>query len=156
MPSRTFCLALGLILASACFQPAQAKKDPTKAFLISAVPGALFHGAGNYYAGRKRTAGKLFLAELFGLALMGFDHPSGGIDQQIGDRDRDGASKGQLQNVGRVLFFGSWLFDLATSPEGARRRNAQAAREGLTFELEPAVTSQGFSFNPKARYRVRF
>jgi hypothetical protein len=149
-------LSVALALALASSTPARADRNPSAAFGLALLPGALVHGAGNYYAGERKTGGILFLSEVFGLALMNLSHPSGDPEQRLGDRDRATRSDGGLQTVGRVLFVGSWLYDLASASDAARRRNRRRVREGLELGFEPAAEGRRTSFNPRARYSVRF
>lgn len=148
-------LALAALLGSLAVAraPAQRRKSPAAALGIAAVPGALLHGAGNYYAGDRRTGAILFLSEVFGLALMNLDHRPQEIGQSIGDRD---GSDGTLQGLGRVLFFGSWLYDMGSAPEAARKANRRRYEGGFELGLEPPAPQGGSSFNPRAAYTVRF
>lgn len=132
------------------------RKSPAAAFGIAAVPGALIHGAGNYYAGNRRTGALLFLGEIFGLALMSLDHPGQGLDQRIGSRERDTQQGGSLAGLGRLLFFGSWLYDMGSAPDAARRTNRRRAEAGLEFGFAPDPAGPRSSFNPRAAYTVRF
>lgn len=142
---------LGLLLAAQA--PAQRRKNPAAALGLAAIPGAFVHGAGNYYAGDRRTAAVLFLSEIFGLALMSLDHRTQEIGQRIGNRD---GGDGSLQGVGRVLFFGSWLYDMGSAPEAARKANRRRYEQGFELGLDPPSPQGGSAFNPRAAYTVRF
>jgi hypothetical protein len=137
--------------------PSEARpRSPTAAFGLSLVPGSLIHGIGHRYAGRHRTAGRLFLAEIFGLALMSMDHPTGDITKRISDQEGSTQSGGDLQSLGRVLFFGSWLYDISASPDAVRRINRRRAQEGLELGFQPVQEGRRLSFNPRASYSVVF
>ena len=152
-PCRALALAALLGLALVARAPAQRRKSPAAAFGLAAVPGAIFHGAGNYYAGDRRTGAILFLSEVFGLALMSLDHRPQEVGQRIGNRD---GGDGTLQGVGRVLFFGSWLYDMGSAPETARETNRRRYEKGFELGLDPPDPRGGSSFNPRAAYTVRF
>ena len=147
-------LTVGLFLLTVA--PASARKRPTTAFLLSAFPGALVHGSGNYYAGERKTAAILFLTELFGVALLSLDHPSGDVGQRIGERRSSTLSDDDLNNLGQLLFFGSWLYDLGSSPDAARRHNDRLLRKGFEIGFEPVPEGRRTSFNPRASYTVDF
>lgn len=122
---------------------------------MAAVPGAIFHGAGHWYAGDKKTGRILLLSELFGLALMSFDRTSGSVTQRIGNREEERGGGG-VSAIGRVLFFGSWLYDLGAAGDAARKTNRKRLRQGLEVQLVPEPEGRRVSFNPRARYTVRF
>lgn len=144
------------LLCSLAATPARADKNPSAAFGLALVPGALVHGVGNHYAGERKTGTILFLTEIFGLALMNLDHPDNGVDQQIGNREGSRRGDGSTQALGRALFVGSWLYDLASAPDAARRRNRRRVQQGLEVGFEPVDEGHRTSFNPRARYSVRF
>lgn len=148
-------LALALAWAGASIARAR-PPNPSAAFALSLGPGALVHGLGHYYAGERRTAGLLFLTELAGLALMNLNHPEGPLEQVVGATNRRSLDKADLAPLGRVLFFGSWLYDLAKSPDAARRRRRQRVQQGFQLGLEPVAEGPRTSFNPRASYTVAF
>lgn len=159
MHAMTRVLAAALLALILLTGTARAERHtPQTAFLLALGPGALFHGLGNRYAGERKTANLLFVTELFGLALLAMDHPKGSLDGQVGDEPSRTLSGGELETLGRVLFFGSWLYDLASAPDAARRHRARRARQGLELQLEPRPDPVGgrVSFNPRAAYTVRF
>lgn len=149
-------LLVPLLLALLAPATSARPRSPSAAFGLSLVPGALLHGSGHYYAGERRTAGILFLTEVFGVALMNMNHPRADVDQLIGNRERESQDDGDLQALGRVLFFGSWLYDVAASPDAVRRHNRRQAQQGLELGFQPVQEGRRLSFNPRASYSVTF
>ncbi len=149
--------AFPLLWALTLAGPARAEdRSPTTAFLLSAGPGLVVHGLGHYYAGDRRTGGILLMSEIFGLALMNLNHPGSSVGRRITDRDEVGLRSGNLDAVGRVLFFGSWLYDLAKSGDAVRARNRRRQTQGFELGLDPVPEGERVSWNPRARYTVRF
>jgi hypothetical protein len=92
-------------------------KSPWIAFGIALVPGAIGHGLGHFYAGKNRTAGLLFGAEVAGGFLLYISSLSafGGPPYQ---NETD-----LMALTGIILFAGSWVYDVIGSPIAVKKKN---------------------------------
>ncbi len=92
-------------------------KSPTLAFVIATVPGFAVHGAGHFYAGKKRDAVLLFAGELasFGLLYAG----AGGLVASSGESDKATT----LYFLGFSLFITTWIYDLFGALAAAKEYN---------------------------------
>ena len=122
------------------------ERSPSLAFATALVPGAVFHGLGNYYAGDRRTATILFSLEMLGLGLLMTNRQSS-----------SGRTGGGAGIVGGGLFVGTWLYDVMTAPEAAERRNTRLREEhAFSVGIEPLSATIDDPLQPTFRFTHRF
>jgi hypothetical protein len=101
-------------------------KDPLMATVFSIIPGIVFHGSGNFYAGDTAFGSKMLVMELFGvgLALWGHNliHQPGNWEPYFGGDSQQAGYWIKAAGVGLVVL--SWIGDVATAPGAAEQWNS--------------------------------
>ncbi|HPI32294.1 MAG TPA: hypothetical protein PLR32_03185 [candidate division Zixibacteria bacterium] len=110
-------------------------------FLAAVFPGPFIHGAGNYYAGAPAAGAVMTVAEIVGAGAIIAGFASGGLD--LFDNEEDDETGEALMAGGLVLFWGSWLADIATTPFQVHRYNRRLAQRGMVFGVYAAPPAQG-------------
>jgi hypothetical protein len=98
-------------------------KDPALATVFSVLPGIVFHGSGNYYAGDYEWGNKMLVMEIIGggIAIWGHSliHESSNWDPYFGS-DQNSQQAGYWIKAGGVaMIFASWVGDVATASDAA-------------------------------------
>ncbi len=93
-------------------------KSPSLARSLGLIPG---FGAGHRYAGARKTANVLFLAEAAGIALWGI-----ALKEGVRIVPEDG--RWNAAEIGAVMIFGSALLDSLGAPAAARKYNQTRRR----------------------------
>lgn len=106
-------------------------KDPFMAEIFSVLPGAVFHGSGNFYAGDTRFGTKMLTMEILGggLSMWGYNviHQPENWGPYFGDNSQQAGYWIKAAGVGMVLI--SWIGDIATASEAADSWNKDHALE---------------------------
>lgn len=101
-------------------------KDPLMATVFSILPGLVFHGSGNIYAGDYENGSKMLVMEIFGggIALWGHNiiHSPENWGQYFGDSTDQAGYWIKAGGVGLVV--ASWIWDVATAPGAAESWNS--------------------------------
>lgn len=100
-------------------------KDPMMATVFSILPGLVFHGSGNFYAGDYDFGSRMLIMEILGggLALWGHNiihQPNHWGRYFGGDTDQAGY---WIKAAGVGMLVISWIGDLATAPGAATSWN---------------------------------
>jgi len=143
-------VGLAIVLTTDAARAARAReprrRSPSMAFGVALGPGAVIHGLGNYTAGNKRTGTILFATELFGAGLY-----------LTNDGRNASSTDNPMALVGATLFVGSWLFDLTSAPDAARRFNERLERrQAVSLQLEPLAPTPQDPLQPTFRFTRRF
>jgi hypothetical protein len=98
-------------------------KDPVLATTFAVLPGIVFHGFGNYYAGDYQWGNKMLVMEIIGggIALWGHSliHESSNWDPYFGS-DANSQQAGYWVKAGGVtMLVVSWIGDVAYASEAA-------------------------------------
>lgn len=102
-------------------------KDPMMAIVFSILPGIVFHGSGNLYAGDYENGTRMLVMEIFGLGLWAWGHNvihhSGNWSPYFGP---DTNMAGYWITAGGVgLVVASWIWDVATAADAAEAWNRE-------------------------------
>lgn len=104
-------------------------KDPFMAEIFSVLPGVVFHGSGNLYAGDYEFGTKMLTMELFGagLSLWGYDiiHSPNDWGPYFGDNSQQAGYWIKAAGVGMIII--SWVGDVATASGAAESWNKDHA-----------------------------
>jgi len=110
-------------------------KDPMMATVFSILPGMVFHGAGNMYAGNYQDGTKMLTMEIFGtgLALWGHNviHSPENWGPYFGDQVPQAGYWIKAGGVGLIVV--SWIWDVATAPDAADTWNRD---NQLQFQMD--------------------
>lgn len=110
-------------------------KDPMMATVFSILPGLVFHGSGNLYAGDYENGTRMLVMEIFGggLALWGHNiiHQRENWGPYFGDSTDSAGYWIKAAGVGLICV--SWIWDVATAPEAAENWNRD---NQLQFQLD--------------------
>jgi hypothetical protein len=133
----------------------EAERSPFIATLLAIFPGFFVHGMGNRYSGKGTKADELLEEEGLGVGCMVLGAGIGGLAyfehleteksknetelvlNRIGEVTSWIACGGVL-GFGLVLFFDSWIKDMATAGDAAEYRNRELRRQ---FDLTPTIHS---------------
>lgn len=100
-------------------------KDPLMATVFSILPGMVFHGSGNLYAGDYENGTRMLVMEIFGggIALWGHNiiHQPENWGPYFGDNVDQAGFWIKAAGVGLVCV--SWVWDVATAPGAADEWN---------------------------------
>ena len=99
------------------------ENDMVMGYFMALVPGFVVHGAGNFYAGNGKRG--LLLLGLGSVGLIGsFLYAMGNVSASLtsGDVSTAGHIVGA---VSLIMFFGSWIWDIATVEKEIRKRHPQ-------------------------------
>lgn len=110
-------------------------KDPLLATVFAVLPGIVFHGFGNFYAGDYDIGTRCLVAEVIGvgIAFWGYNiiHESSNWGPYFGNNtDQAGY---WIKAGGVTLIAASWIYDLATAAESAQSFNKD---HQIQFQLE--------------------
>lgn len=97
-------------------------KIPELAAVIAIFPGIFMHGFGHLYAGKYLTWGYLMIATMVGYYLLSIEDaylPYEGADL----RDKRYHYFDRIYYSARILFFGSWAYDIIGAPIICARHN---------------------------------
>jgi len=98
-------------------------KDPVLATTFAVLPGIVFHGFGNYYAGDYEWGNKMLVMEIIGggIALWGHSliHEASNWDPYFGGEDNARQAGYWVKAGGVAMIFASWVGDVATASEAA-------------------------------------
>ncbi len=110
-------------------------KDPLMATVFSILPGVVFHGSGNIYAGDYENGTRMLVMEILGggLALWGHNiiHQQQNWGPYFGDQAPQAGYWIKAAGVGMVVV--SWVWDVATAPDAAESWNRD---NQLHFQLD--------------------
>lgn len=110
-------------------------KDPMMAIVFSILPGLVFHGSGNLYAGDTDAGTRMLVMEILGggLALWGYNivHQPQNWGPYFGDSVEQAGHWIKAAGVGMVVV--SWVWDVATAAEAAESWNRD---NQLHFQLD--------------------
>jgi hypothetical protein len=110
-------------------------KDVTMATIFSVLPGVLFHGAGNYYAGDYQFGTKMLVMEIFGggLALWGYNviHSPQNWGPYFGNNTPQAGYWIKAAGVGLLAV--SWVGDVSTAAGAADSWNKD---HQLEFQMD--------------------
>jgi hypothetical protein len=110
-------------------------KDPLLATVFSILPGVVFHGFGNFYAGDYDFGTRLLVAELLGtgISMWGYNviHESANWTPYFGDNSQQAGY--WIKAIGVALICASWVGDIATAGEAAQSYNKD---HQIQFQLE--------------------
>lgn len=110
-------------------------KDPFMATVFSIMPGLVFHGAGNFYAGDHEFGTRMLVMEILGggLALWGHNmiHQPDNWGPYFGNSMPQAGYWVKAAGVGMMAI--SWIGDVATAPEAADTWNKDHA---LQFQMD--------------------
>jgi hypothetical protein len=110
-------------------------KDPMMAMVFTILPGLVFHGSGNLYAGDYEAGTRMLVMEIFGgaLALWGHNmiHQPGNWGPYFGDSQPQAGYWVKAAGVGLIAV--SWIWDVATAAEAAESWNRE---NQLHFQMD--------------------
>lgn len=110
-------------------------KDPMLATVFAILPGVVFHGFGNFYAGDYEFGTRLLVSELLGagIALWGHNviHNSSDWTPYFGDSSQQAGY--WIKAIGVTLICASWIGDVSTASEAAQSYNKD---HQIQFQLE--------------------
>jgi hypothetical protein len=145
-------LLLSLILLGGCASSgssgddlrSERERSPVAATLMAIFPGFFVHGAGNWYAGRNNRRDELLEEEGLGLGCMALGAGLAGLGYyEHLQADREKGTEQVLNRIGEVssfvgaagfegyglvLFFDSWIRDIAEAGDAAESRNRELRR----------------------------
>ena len=95
------------------------KRDVMIGYLMAIGPGFIVHGAGNFYAGNSKRGAVMCIAGVVGTLGIFLYEISKGLSENHGEL----STRGKIVLAGSItLFFGSWLWDIATVEDSIRDR----------------------------------
>lgn len=110
-------------------------KDPLLATVFSVLPGIVFHGFGNFYAGDYDNGTRMLTMEILGggLAIWAHNiiHNQSNWSVYFGDQTPSAGYWIKAGGVGLVAI--SWVWDVATAGEAAQSYNKD---HQINFQLE--------------------
>jgi hypothetical protein len=100
-------------------------KDPMMATVFSILPGLVFHGSGNMYAGNFQDGTRMLVMEIFGAGLSLWGHNIIHQPENWGPYFGDNVSQAGywIKAAGVGLVTVSWVWDVATAPDAAMEWN---------------------------------
>ncbi len=114
------------------------RKSKLAGEVLAFVPGVYVHGLGHFYAGDYKGALILGGMELAGIGLF-----------VLGGEGETNA-QGAAQLGGVLLIVGSWLWDVAFTPERVERRNVRYGHEPKSLGWEVSELSGDFVFTVRS------
>ena len=110
-------------------------KDPILATVFAVLPGVIFHGFGNYYAGDYENGTRILTMEIFGACLAVWGHNVIHYPENWGAYfGNETPQAGYWIKAGGVgLLAASWVWDVSSAGEAAQSFNKD---HQIQFQLE--------------------
>ena len=138
------------------------QKSLNRAITLALVPGFLVHGMGHFYVGRKNTGVLLFFTSVLGICLyvVDFDnsdeyYEAGVINDKFVENTWGEKHKYHdiIYPASRILFFGSWAYDIFVAPIMCSRHNKRLREQ---VSLRPYIERNHFGYQTGVRLSYRF
>jgi hypothetical protein len=113
-------------------------KSPNLALTYAVIPGVIVHGAGHFYAGKKKTGAVLLVTGVAGAALATVSGFGQGLSHMDGGNSAPDFGY-FLMAAGFGLFLGSWVYDMVGAPLAVQKYNKALLDKkavGLKFRLQ--------------------
>jgi hypothetical protein len=120
------------------------RKEPLTAFAVALFPGFFVHGAGHFYAGDKKMATGLLVAEIASLPFLAVSFYDALAQMDGGESPIPQTVSISCGLIGTALFLGSWCVDVAAAPTKTAEMNR---KHGYSLLFHPKIGKRSISLN---------